>query len=208
MQEKYFGSLLIVLGGILGLLLIIAILHGLLPGGEIKDSVGIVQSFVTAAAVIVAGFLAIVKWELFRDFEPHLTISHNVKHRSIGEIYVHLDVTVTLRNSSKVKVELQEGFLVLQKISPTTDEIVERVYAEAFAHGNVEDFEWPVLEEQVRQWQRRELIIEPGESHSDLLEFIISSEVRTVQLYTFYYDHRFTDGDIGWSMATVYDIMD
>ena len=39
MQEKYFGSLLIVLGGILGLLLIIAILHGLLPGGEIKDSV-------------------------------------------------------------------------------------------------------------------------------------------------------------------------
>ena len=209
-QTRRIGMVLLV--GLVSLAVLIALLWLLesnLPDVEkYKDIADLVQTAITILALIGGAAFAAYKLELFRDFEPHLTISHNVNHRNIGESYVHLDVTVTLRNSSKVKVELRRGFLVLQRVSPASDEIAEKIYAEAFSHDNVEDFGWPVLEELFREWQRRELIIEPGESHNELLEFIISKEARTIQVYTFYRDPRFSDEDIGWSMATVYDIME
>ena len=207
MRLKIFGIVLILLGIIGGYVLLLAILDWYLPDGvRPKDLPAFLQSVVTVAAVILAGIYAIAKWELFRDFEPHLNVSHVVRHRNIGESYVHLDVTATLHNSSKVQVGLRRGFLVLQSISPSTDEGIEKVYAEAFAGEYVEDFGWPVLEEEVREWGRGELAIEPGEVHKEV-EFIISREVHTVQVYTFYYNQQSSDEATGWSMATVYDIM-
>ena len=167
-----------------------------------------VQSAVAVVAVVFAGIYAIAKFELFRDFEPHLNVSHLIRHRNIGESYVHLDVTVTLHNSSKVQVGLRRGFLVLQSISPATDGGIEEIYEGAFAGEYVEDFGWPVLEEEVREWEIGELVIEPSEVHREVLEFIISREICTVQVYTFYYNPKSARESTGWSMATVYDIIE
>ena len=209
MKNKILGILLLILAVVLAHYLLISFADLWLPDGfEAKESMAILQALVTVAAIVVAGFYAVAKWELFRDFEPHLAISHSVNHRAIGENYVHLDVTVTLRNSSKVKVDLQKGFLLLQSISPITDEAIEGIYAKAFSEGYVEEFGWPVLEEQYRVWERKQLVIEPGEAYSDVLEFIIANEINTIQVYTFYYDSRSSDNDKGWDMATVYDIIE
>ena len=209
MRYKILGITLLIMAVVLAHYLTLYFADLWLPDGfQAKESVAFVQSAITVVAIVVAGFYAIAKWELFRDFEPHLNISHVVNHRSIGDSYVHLDVTVTMRNSSKVKVDLERGFLILQRISPSTDEMIERVYQEALSGQYVEDFAWPVLEEQIREWQRKELAIEPGEAYSELLEFIVSEVVETVQVYTFYYDSRSPGETTGWGMATVYDIMD
>ena len=45
----------------------------------------IFQSLVTILAIIVGGIFALFKLQAFRDFDPHLTISHNVSHRLIGD---------------------------------------------------------------------------------------------------------------------------
>ena len=212
MKTKILGKtkiLLLIAAVVLGYYLLISFADLWLPDDfESKESIAILQAAVTVAAIVIAGFYAIAKWELFRDFEPHLNVSHIVHHRSIGNSYVHLDVTVTLHNSSKVKVDMQKGFLVLQSVAPVTDQDVERVYEEAFAGEFVEDFGWPVLEEEVREWKRGELVIEPGEVHREVLEFIISNEIDTVQVYTYYYNSMSSRKATGWSMGTVYDIMD
>ena len=209
MRLKILGILLILLAIVGGYTLLLASLHWYLPE-EVRpnDLPAFVQSAVAVVAVVFAGIYAIAKWELFRDFEPHLNVSHLVRHRNIGESYVHLDVTVTLHNSSKVQVGLRRGFLVLQSISPAMDGGIEEIYQEAFAGEYVEDFGWPVLEEEVREWERGELVIEPGEVHREVLEFIISRETHTVQVYTFYYNPKSDKESAGWSMATVYDIIE
>ncbi len=75
-----------------------------------KNAAGIVQASVTALVIVIGVVIAAYKLDAFRDFEPHLTITHEVTHRPIGDNYVHIAVTATLYNSSKVMVEVVEAF--------------------------------------------------------------------------------------------------
>ena len=65
------------------------------------DAAKTVQALGTLAAIIAGGVFALYKLQVFRDFQPHLTITHEISHRPIGESYVHLDVIATLRNRSR-----------------------------------------------------------------------------------------------------------
>ncbi len=172
-----------------------------------SDVTRIVQASVTAVAIAAGGVFAAVKLQVFRDFAPHVTITQAVSHRLIGDSYVHLLLTSTLRNSSKVKVEFRRGYFRLQQISPVTDEEVELLYADVFVDRNYRDIQWPTSNVVSRSWHKDELIIEPGEIRQETCEFIVSAEVKSVLIETFFYNLRRPPVPEGWGAVTVYDIM-
>ena len=150
-----------------------------------------------------------LKLQAFRDFEPHLTISHKVSHRLIGDSYVHIDVTAELRNSSKVQVEIREGVFSLQRISPTADIEIEALYKETFVENVKRSLQWPTLYELDSVWDRGELTVEPGESHHETIEFIAAIDVESVIIYTYFSDPRYPQSSStpkGWAAATIYDL--
>ena len=168
------------------------------------------QAIATITLICVGGIFAYRRLQLFRTFEPHLTISHNIRHRHIGDSYTHIDVTAILRNSSKVQVEILEGFFLLQQIAPETDEEIEELYTQVFTDKEHEDFQWATLERIEGSWRKGELIVEPGESHPETYEFVVSRSVECVLIYTYFYDSRFsrdTTRPRGWVATTVYDIV-
>ena len=77
------------------------------------DAAKTVQALGTLAAILAGGAFALYKLQVLRDFQPHLTITHEISHRRIGDSYVHLDVAATLRNSSKTNVEIRKVNFVL-----------------------------------------------------------------------------------------------
>ena len=169
----------------------------------------IFQSIVTIFAIIVGGIFALFKLQAFRDFDPHLTIIHKVTHRLLGDSYIHIDVTATLQNSSKVQIELNKGFFRLQQISPLSDEEVEELYSQVFSEQIYAEMQWPKLDEVERAWVKGELVVEPGESHPETYEFIISKNVHAVLIYTYFYNSKFAMGKRtaqGWHATTVHDI--
>ena len=195
---------------IASLALLVALVWGLrafLPDtNAYKDIADLVQTTLTILALVAGGAFAAYKLELFRDFEPHLTISHTINHRPVGNSYVHIDISVRMHNSSKVKVDLREGFWTLQQISPVSNAEVERVYLRSLDEDLLE-FPWPLLDEGVWMWDPRQLSIEPGETHHDLLEILAPDDVQSMLIYTFCYNPRTPQEDIGWGLATVFDIM-
>lgn len=183
----------------------------LASAGKLKDIAAIIQSSVAAVAISAGGLFAYYKLQWFRDLEPHLTISHEVSHRSIGDSYVHIAVSATLYNSSRVKLGLRDGFFLVQQISPSSDEDIEAWFAEVFVSGDQFDIQWPTLDERRLSWRENELIVEPGESHRESYEYIVSRETETVLIYTYYFnpehaEHR--SGAEGWEASTVYDIFE
>lgn len=203
-------NLLLVLAALAGLSIILAALHWLLPdASRFKDLAGSAQSLVAALAIILGGGFAAVKLELFRDFAPHLTIAHEVSHRRVGDSYVHIAVKATLHNSSRVKVELREGFFLLQQVSPTADAAIEALYDEVFVNRHYDDFQWPSLDEVERRWEKDERVVEPSGTHQELCEFIVSADIETVLIYTFFSNARFprSSPSQGWESSTVYDII-
>lgn len=201
-------NLLLVLAALAGLSIILAALHWLLPdASRFKDLAGSAQSLVTALAIILGGGFAAVKLELFRDFAPHLTIAHEVSHRRVGDSYVHIAVKATLRNSSRVKVDFREGMVLVQQVSPILDEEVAQLFAQWAEKDSPSNFQWQTLYDNRLVWDENALIVEPGESHHELYQFIVAAEVETVIVYTYYYNSRPAAAAEGWGLATVYDMM-
>ncbi len=166
--------------------------------------------FATIVAIGVGGIVAIYKLQVFRDFEPHLSISQEVEHRFIGDSYIHIAVIVDLQNNSKVEIEIRQGVFRLQHIAPASDEEVEDLYAQVFHTMECDDIQWPIIVEHWRNWDRNVFLIEPGESHQEIVEFIVTIEVESTLIYTYFYNSRFSQGSRsaeGWGATTVHDII-
>lgn len=177
---------------------------------RVRDVVGIVQAFVWAFLIVAGGIFAYRKLQLFRDFEPHLTVTQAVTHRPVGTQYVHVGVIVTLHNSSKVKVEIRDFFFRMHQISPLRDEDIENLYAKAFRAENHSDVNWPVMENVAKGLGRNELVIEPGEYHNEPFEFIVSEKVETILIYSYFYNPKYSQRSQsaqGWTATTFYDMM-
>ena len=198
--------------GVLAALLIltVVVLRFLLPDiAKFKDELSVAQSIITILAILVGGVFAILKFQIFRDFEPHLSISQTVSHRFVGSKYVHVGVTSLLNNNSRVGLYLDNGFVRVQKITPTTDADVVALYAQVFLRHELEDLQWPTLDEFQRTSGER-LTIEPGESRQETCEFIISVDVQSILVYTYFYNSRYTPGSRsvqGWGATTFHDII-
>ena len=206
------GVVLVV--AVLGLLACVAFLLAfILPNvGRAKDISAIIQSSVAAAAIVTGGIFAYYKLQLFRDFKPHLTISHNISHRILSDSYMHIDVTATLHNRSKVQIELRKGFSRLQGVAPVSDEEVESLYAGTFEDMEHDTLQWPTLDEVDRVWEEGELIVEPGESHAETFEFLVGAYVYdTVLVYSYFYNPEASQdpgSTRGWHATAVHDIVE
>lgn len=137
----------------------------------------IVRDLATALAIVAGGSLAAIKLQVFREFELHLNITHEISCQEIGDSYVHLGVTAVLHNTSKVKVEILKATFALQQIDPITDAMIEMLYA-AMYDMETKGINWPVLRQVEQDWNRDDLIIEPGETHRETQEFIVSRQVK------------------------------
>ena len=207
--SQMLRSFLLVIA-VLGILIGLAFLsYFKLPDvGRAKELGGIFQASVTVVAIVAGGIFAYHKLQIFRDFEPHLTTSHTISHRFIGDSYVHIAVTADLYNSSRVKMEFREGLFRLQQIAPVSDEETEKLYAQVFVERDYNHLQWATLDEATLQWGPNELTVEPGESHPETYEFIVSTNVESVMVYTYFNNPTFPTFSKapGWGRATVHDI--
>ena len=177
---------------------------------KFKDEVGTVSSAITAVAVLVGGAFAIFRFQLFRDLEPHLSVSQEVSHRRVGTQYLHIAVYSVLSNNSKVRVEAARRFCRIQQILPSTDEEVEELYAQVFFDQEYDDIQWPTSAEFQRTSTEVKLVIEPGESLQETFEFLLPSDLESVLVFTYVYNSRYSDGSKsaeGWGATTIHDMM-
>ena len=177
---------------------------------SLAESASLVQAMVAALAIGIGGVWALHKLEVFRDFQPHLTISQEVTHRTIGINHVHVSVTATLHNNSKVAVEIRHAEFRMQQIAPFEDEEINELHVEFLAKSNAEKyFPFPSILEYRREWDVNELIIEPGEAETEVYEFIVRDEIDTVSVDSFFVDTTnlaSSEKRKGWAAMSVHDI--
>lgn len=177
---------------------------------SLLTAANVVQATITVLAIGVGGVWAFYKLEIFREFQPHLTITQEVTHRKLGDNHVHVSVTATLFNNSKVAVEIRHAEFRIQQISPFADEEINAIHREFLAKPNREKYlPFPSILEYRREWDANELIIEPGESETEVYEFIVRNEIDTVLVDSFFVDtgnSASTEKPKGWAAMSVRDI--
>ena len=183
------------------------------PHGErLRDYALFVQGVVTTVAIGAGAYVADRRFQIFRTFQPHLTITHRITHRQLSESYIHIEVTAVLHNRSRVKTDLRRGFVSLMGVAPVSDEEAEFLYTRSEEGRNYRAIQWPELDYLECIWDAGELVVEPGESHSETFEFIVEeTDYTSILAYTYFYNTEDEDGDEsagGWAATTVYDILD
>ena len=211
MQDRLVESILLALVAALGLFLLVAVVDWALPDASpLGDWAETVLALVTIFAILFGGLFAAAKFELFRDFEPHLTISHSINHRNIGNGYVHLDVTAVLENNSRVRVEIQEGVFVFFQIAPILDDLgFSRRVAPALPEDSGDSSEtfvqWPTLGEIYCD----DLSIEPGQTHKETVELVVPDNLLAMQVFSYFPSAGCRPApSSGWGLTTMYDIVE
>lgn len=175
---------------------------------KIKTILEIIQTSITIIAILITGTFAAFKFQVFRELAPHLSISHEISHRPIGDSYIHIGVTVTLHNKSKVAMKIRQGEYLLQQIKPITDAEIESLDAPS-PNAQNDHIEWPILDEQKRIWDGKGLTIDPGEYHQAVFESIIPLNIETVLVYSYFNNPNYYPNSKlseGWSATSFYDL--
>ncbi len=178
---------------------------------RVKDVAGAIQSAVTVIAIVTGGIFALFKLQAFRDFEPHVDVTHDIRHRLMNNTYLHIDVRATLHNTSRVKIEFRRARFSVQQVLPNSNEDIREKHDQVFIKEEKRDIQWPVLNVIDHAWDPGKLVVEPDEKHSESQEFIVLlEEAKTVRVSTFFFDPRFTDpsDEFGWSATSFYDIVE
>ena len=144
----------------------------------------------TTMAVVAGGIFALRNAQIFRAKSPHVTVSHNVSHRPVGNSYMHIFVTVILHNSSRVHIEFLDGFATIRQIRPVSDEDVEYLYRQVFVDQVFDNLQWPPLDTTRLRWPRDGLLVEPGETETEIFDFVVQRDVQSVAITTYFYNSR------------------
>ena len=199
----------------------------------VKDWLAIAGAALSIVVLIGGGILARRNAQIFRAESPHVVISHEVSHRQIGDSYVHVFVTAVLHNSSRVHIEFLDGFAVIFQVSPATDGDVESLYEEVFNTQQFANVQWPYLDGVRHRWDKDGLLVEPGETETEIFDFIVGKDVQSVIVSTYFYNSRVVgqilddmeldavqrrkrrfrrwmieQGPLGWSRVSVHDMID
>ena len=190
---------------------------------------GIAQAGATVIAIMLGGLFAWRRGFIFRHEQPHVSILHEITHRRVSDSYVHIQLTATLQNSSRVKVEFRDALFTVQQIAPASDQYGEELY-KTFIDNQAISLAWDILDEVHIRWPKDDLIAEPGETVAVTFEYLISADIESILVSTHFYNRRVV-GEIepeinprnaarqkrmglwprrgirGWNRTTAHDIM-
>ena len=153
------------------------------------------QALFTVIAIIVGGVFAWRNAHIFRHREPHVNISHDISRLFLSDEYVYMVVTAMLHNTSRVNIEFLNGYSEIQQITPVSDEDVEELYVEAFLRSQDNPkppgyVQWPTRGYYPISWGKDSLTVEPGEQEAETFEFIVSREIESVMITTYFYNPK------------------
>jgi hypothetical protein len=172
-----------------------------------KDIVEIVSSCITALASLVGGW-----WFLkTREGQVAADMSHTATHRPIDEHTVLLRVGVTITNRGKVLLRLVSGYVWLQQILPVSMEVRERIEQdpENPMDQDQTEIDWPLIGERklpVQSDNKKYRELEPGEAETRYFDFVLSSAIETVAIYSYFKNVTRKEREFGWEHTSLYDL--
>ena len=156
---------------------------------EVRDDL---RHIATALAIAAGVSIAWYKLDIFREFEPHLSIEQTIESRQSGNSFRLIVATAILTNNSKVLVKPREGYCRLAQTAPLSDLSVVEIFTNSVRNGTEENgfeqYGWPVLGEVKRTWPEGDIAIEPGECHRETYQFIVDEGTESVVALTAIYN--------------------
>ena len=176
---------------------------------KIKLIFSLLESFFKIAAIIFGGYWSYTLFIKKRQKYPRACISHKLDQHSITDGKKLLHLTLNVQNCGEVLLSLIGGEVRVLQMLPVNQDLKNKVYS-----GNIpclkgyKEISWPLLDEFVFDWSEFKREIEPNESDEYHYDFVVDSDVNTVQIYSHLSNEKKLRRDIGWNCTTIHNLND
>ena len=165
-----------------------------------------IQALATTLALLVGAFWAV--WLFFhrRERVPHLNVEHRVAHWRVNDsIVVHVAARVT--NVGTTIARLRSGRAWVQHVLPTPTNVVDCISrGDDPVPAGESEIPWHLAHESSERacdWSSSPQQVEPGESEEYIFDFVISSTILAVQVYS-HFKNDAKRGNVGWNTTTLH----
>lgn len=174
-----------------------------------KDALATIQAAATTLALIVGGLWTYQIFILERDLTPHVDISQVVTGKLISSKWYWIRSSITAENTGKSLVRPKTEYITVVQITPLPRAIYKELkdnmdpipYGSGTFHTKWR-MPWQGLCQYIISLKNK---IEPNESDTQDVDFVVPSWLKTVGVYTFIQNNSDKNG-LGWHAFTVYNL--
>ena len=164
---------------------------------------------IASVAIIVAGIWALCKIWSYRFLKPSLDLSLQIQTRRVAHDEVYFLVVLTMKNTSKVKVDYGCSVSFLHRLSDVSEHDLEKLRTTAAKNDSGVAMAWPYLDGahscRKKNIEKGKAIIEPGATEGQFYEFIASvRDGEYVLVKCVVYDRK-QDKTV-WPIQTIYKV--
>lgn len=187
----------------------------LLDVQKLKEQVEIVQSIVSTAAILVAGFWTYNTFIRERRHVAHATVTHRVCSQRQSDKVTLLDIEAAIENTSSTRLISSRYELRISQVYPIIcgqgkhGLCLSNILENSLLNRDqvLERFAWPTIYKS-RSTGDFQISIEPNETHVHYLQAVIPSNVKVVSIYTEFHNDtlRGSDKKFFHLTNTLYDV--
>lgn len=177
-----------------------------LKDGALKQVVETIQAVATIMALLIGGIWSYNVFIKHRELYAKANIQHKVGSVKLTKDKVLLRVTVSIENSGNVLLSLREGEVRIERVLPLSDLSQKKLGNDSDLIVDGNPHVWPAIKIRRLKWERGGFNIEPGERDEIPSDFVLSSNLQVVNVYTHFKNPN--DPRIGWRHSTIFNLMD
>lgn len=175
-----------------------------------KEYFAVIQSI-----CIIAGIIAGLIWFYNQgESRPRVIITHKITDRKISDNIVWISVSVKIHNVGKVPVNVDSGFVRIQKIIPLSKNMITDINKDVSIIDKKSCIViWPPACQHYEYKLKDKLFIEPGEVDRKSYEFLVPADLKTIKVYSYFGNPEKSwwkfwakPNLIGWNEETIYDL--
>ncbi len=151
---------------------------------EYKTIAEIVESVLTALAILVGGFWTYFLFIKNRISYPAVDIEVSYEKYELTEGKTLIHTAVKIDNKGSILLNSDEAELRLRQVIPAPEEVIQSV-SQGYDPVSAEEqeIEWPMVVGRKWVWDDNGLEIEPGESDVLHADFCLESDVQVIEFY-------------------------
>lgn len=175
-----------------------------------KEVAEIFEASITSLAIIFGGGWAYLRFVRNRLRYPKAEVSHEIFFRELSAEKSLIHVAMTVVNRGDVLLPIRHVWTKLYKISPVSGCIATTLEENRDpVPGGEAEVSWPELCCREVRYEKGQAEIEPGEMEKFHFDFIFDSNIRTVEIYSYFENSRKKKrGPMGWALTSIFDIQD
>lgn len=171
------------------------------------DILSLVGAIAVSLGVIAGGVWTYVIYRRERRKFPKANLSHKVRAVQLTDDKVCVHTSVTIKNVGDVMLEIRLAHNVICQIQPLDGRMQQRLRSGRKLYYEAgKEIAWPEIGRRDVDMTRTPLEIEPGEEDTIHFDVIIPSDVKVVQVYTYFKNVTKRKREIGWPISGLFEV--